>query len=107
MAAFRQQAKQCYPEVGGDPAIFRSLVEAKDRALALTGGSMTRHQRTHRGFHRLGLWFAIAGVVYLAAIFRIGIAVVNPFDAPWVWVIGAAIYAASWALGWIVAAFFD
>jgi hypothetical protein len=55
---------------------------------------MTRGQRVHRGFHRLGLWLAIASVVYLAAIFGIGIAVVNPFYAPWVWVIGAAIYAA-------------
>ena len=68
---------------------------------------MTRGQRVHRGLHRLGLWLAIASAVYLAAIFGIGIAVVNPFSAPWVWVIGAAIYAAFWALGWVALAFFE
>ena len=33
--AFRQQAHKHHPDKGGDPAIFRRLVEAKDRALAL------------------------------------------------------------------------
>jgi hypothetical protein len=35
MRAFRKQAQQHHPDRGGDPAVFRRLVEAKDRALAL------------------------------------------------------------------------
>jgi hypothetical protein len=33
MRAFRQQAQEHYPDKGGDPAKFRELVVAKDRAL--------------------------------------------------------------------------
>jgi hypothetical protein len=68
---------------------------------------MTRGQRIQRGFHRLGIWLAIASVVYLAVIFRIGIDVINPFDVPWVWAIGAAIYAAFRALGWVASVLFE
>ena len=38
MRAFREQAQKHHPDKGGDPAIFRRLVEAKDRALALVEG---------------------------------------------------------------------
>ena len=34
MTAFRRQAQKHHPDKGGDPAIFRRLVEARDRALA-------------------------------------------------------------------------
>jgi hypothetical protein len=33
MRAFRQQAQKYHPDKGGDPDIFRRLVEARDRAL--------------------------------------------------------------------------
>jgi hypothetical protein len=36
MRAFREQAQKHHPDKGGDPAIFRRPVEARDRALALT-----------------------------------------------------------------------
>ena len=68
---------------------------------------MTRGQRVHRGFHRLGIVVAIACVVYLAAIFGIGIDVINPFSVPWVWVAGVIIYAAFWGLGWVASALFE
>ena len=68
---------------------------------------MTRGQRIHKGFHRLGLCLAIASVVYLAAIFGIGIAVINPFLVPWVWVASAIIYVAFWGLGWVASALFE
>jgi hypothetical protein len=38
MRAFREKAQKHHPDKGGDPAIFRRLVEAKDRALALVEG---------------------------------------------------------------------
>jgi hypothetical protein len=34
MRAFRQRALEHHPDKGGDPAVFRDLVKAKDRALA-------------------------------------------------------------------------
>jgi curved DNA-binding protein CbpA len=33
MRAFREKAYEHHPDKGGDPAIFRRLVEARDRAL--------------------------------------------------------------------------
>ena len=39
MRAFRKRAQKHHSDKGGDPATFRSLVEAKDRALALTEGA--------------------------------------------------------------------
>ncbi|MAI45605.1 MAG: hypothetical protein CBC34_006600 [Hyphomicrobiaceae bacterium TMED74] len=39
LTAFKQKAKEHHPDSGGDPEVFRSIVEARDRILEPIGGS--------------------------------------------------------------------